>query len=247
MIYCFDIDGTICSDVLDKDAKLALADKEVVEEINRLYNSGNEIIIFTSRAHYGDYKNITKRQLGSWGLKYHKLIYNEKPKYDVLIDSKAINSFTWRDSLRNRKKKIGLVASCFDLLHAGHCIMLQDARRRCDHLVVALQSDPTIDRPEKNKPIQSLKEREIQLHSVRYVDEIQVYNTELDLDLLLKKIKPDIRILGSDYKNKNFTGKGTSNEVYYHNRDHNWSTSELRERVLSSLIQPPPVISPEEK
>ena len=112
--------------------------------------------------------------------------------------------------------------------------MLQDARRVCDHLVAALQSDPSLDRPEKNKPIQSLREREIQLHSIKYVDEIHVYNTELDLEILLKKIKPDIRILGSDYIDKEFTGKGTTNSVHYHNRDHGWSTSELRERIKNA-------------
>jgi glycerol-3-phosphate cytidylyltransferase len=232
MIYCFDIDGTICTDTLDKHhAKQAVVNPEVVEGINNLYDSGHRIIIFTSRAQYGSYEKTTKEQLRSWGLKYHELIYGKKPKYDVLVDSKAVNSFTWRDELRRKEKKIGLVASCFDLLHAGHCIMLQDARRQCDHLVAALQSDPSIERPDKNKPIQSLREREIQLHSIRYVDEIQVYDTELDLEILLKKIRPDVRILGSDYKDKKFTGQAITPLIHYHNRSHGWSTSELRERI----------------
>ena len=129
--------------------------------------------------------------------------------------------------------KIGIVASCFDLLHAGHCLMLKDACRRCDHLIAALQTDPTIDRPEKNKPIQSFPARMIQLETVRYVDEIVVYNTEKELVEWLKILKPDVRILGSDYKGKKFTGDNLDMEVYYHERDHDWSTSNLRKKLSS--------------
>ena len=128
--------------------------------------------------------------------------------------------------------KTGFVASCFDMLHAGHCLMLKDASSQCDHLVVALQTDPTIDRPEKNKPIQSFPERMIQLESIAYIDEIVIYNTEEELVEWLNVVQPDVRILGSDYKDKfYYTGKDLEIEVYYHDRNHNWSTSGLRERV----------------
>jgi len=130
-----------------------------------------------------------------------------------------------------KKLKIGFTASCFDLLHAGHCLMLKDAREQCDWLVVALQSDPSIDRPEKNQPIQSLDERKIQLESLKYVDQIELYETEEDLVFLLKKIKPDVRILGTDYKNKDFTGQELNIEIFFHERNHPWSTSELRRRI----------------
>jgi glycerol-3-phosphate cytidylyltransferase len=130
-----------------------------------------------------------------------------------------------------KKLKIGFTASCFDLLHAGHCLMLKDAREQCDWLVVALQSDPSIDRPEKNQPIQSLDERKIQLESLKYVDQIELYETEEDLVFLLKKIKPDVRILGTDYKNKDFTGQELNIEIFFHERNHPWSTSELRKRI----------------
>jgi len=130
-----------------------------------------------------------------------------------------------------KKLKIGFTASCFDLLHAGHCLMLKDAREQCDWLVVALQSDPSIDRPEKNQPIQSLDERKIQLESLKYVDQIALYETEEDLVFLLKKIKPDVRILGTDYKNKDFTGQELNIEIFFHERNHPWSTSELRKRI----------------
>ncbi len=126
----------------------------------------------------------------------------------------------------------GIVASCFDLLHAGHCLMLKDARAQCDYLIAALQTDPTIDRPNKNKPIQSLAERRIQLESIKYIDEIQIYETEHDLVQLLHEVRPDVRILGSDYEGKKFTGDHLDIKIYFHNRDHDWSTSALRKKII---------------
>ena len=132
-------------------------------------------------------------------------------------------------------KIVGFTCSCFDLLHAGHILMLEDSKKQCDYLIVGLQSDPTIDRPDtKNKPVQSLKERQIQLEAIKYIDEIVIYNTENELYDLLKEINPDIRILGSDYKNKSFTGDDLSIKIYYHNRNHKFSTTNLRERIVNS-------------
>jgi glycerol-3-phosphate cytidylyltransferase len=130
---------------------------------------------------------------------------------------------------------VGFVASCFDLMHAGHCLMLKDAKKHCDYLIVALQSDPTIDRPEKNKPIMTMEERIIIVESNKYVDEIRTYDTEKDLAEMLKELRPDLRILGSDYVGKKTTGQSHCRAVYYHNRDHEWSTSELRRRVAAQL------------
>ena len=131
--------------------------------------------------------------------------------------------------------KIGFTCSCFDLLHAGHILMLKDAKEQCDELIVGLQTDPSIDRPlTKNKPIQSLRERKIQLEAVRYVDDIFVYETESDLIDLLKLVKPDIRILGSDYKDKSFTGDDLNIPIYYHERDHDYSSSDLRKKILQN-------------
>tara|TARA_B100000424_G_C22848738_1_gene452659 strand:- start:268 stop:702 length:435 start_codon:yes stop_codon:yes gene_type:complete len=127
---------------------------------------------------------------------------------------------------------IGFTCSCFDLLHAGHILMLQDAKSQCDKLIVGLQTDPSIDRPlTKNKPIQSLRERKIQLEAVKYIDDIFVYETENDLIDLLKLIKPDVRILGSDYKDKSFTGAELNIPIYYHERDHDYSSSDLRKKI----------------
>ena len=130
------------------------------------------------------------------------------------------------------KTKIGFTCSCFDLLHAGHILMLKDAKAQCDRLVVGLQTDPTIDRPEKNKPIQSYEERYIQLQAVKYVDGILRYDTENSLYKMLYSLMPDVRILGSDYKGKYFTGIDIHNvDIYYHERDHDWSTTNLRKRI----------------
>jgi glycerol-3-phosphate cytidylyltransferase len=129
---------------------------------------------------------------------------------------------------------IGFTCSCFDLLHAGHILMLKDAKVQCDKLVVGLQTDPTLDRPEKNKPIQSHKERYIQLEAVKYVDDIFVYDTEDDLYQLLRLVKPDVRILGSDYTDKSFTGDDLNIPIYYHERNHDYSTSLLRYKILET-------------
>ena len=132
----------------------------------------------------------------------------------------------------DKKKIIGFTCSCFDLLHAGHILMLKDAKQQCNYLIVGLQTDPTIDRPKsKNKPIQSLEERKIQLEAVKYIDKIITYETEDDLYKLLKKINPTIRILGSDYHDKQFTGDDLDIKIYYHYRNHNFSSTNLREKI----------------
>ena len=127
--------------------------------------------------------------------------------------------------------KIGFTCGAFDLMHAGHMVMLEDARSICDKLIVAIQSDPSIDRPFKNRPVQSFDERIIMVDGCKYVDEIILYHTEDDLLKILKELSPDVRILGSDYRNKTFTGQELPIRIYYHERSHNWSSSGLRERV----------------
>ena len=135
-------------------------------------------------------------------------------------------------SLKFSDKKIGFTCSCFDLLHTGHIIMLKDAKEQCDYLVIGLQTDPTIDRPDvKHKPIQSLKERNIQLEAVKYIDKIIIYETENDLYKLLLDLNPDIRILGDDYKGKSFTGDDLDITIYYHDRNHNYSSTNLRKKI----------------
>ncbi|WP_235891167.1 adenylyltransferase/cytidyltransferase family protein [Sphingobacterium lumbrici] len=135
---------------------------------------------------------------------------------------------------RNRMR-IGITFSAFDLLHAGHIKMLEEAKRQCDYLICGLQVDPTLDRPEKNKPTQTVVERYIQLSGCKHVDEIVPYSTEQDLEDVLRSFKIDVRILGDEYKDKNFTGReyceGKGIELYFNTRDHRFSSSGLRKVV----------------
>ena len=126
---------------------------------------------------------------------------------------------------------IGFTCGAFDLLHAGHVVMLEEAKSNCNHLIVGLQTDPTIDREEKNKPIQSVYERYVQLNAVRYVDEIIPYDTEQSLIDLLQSQKIDIRFIGEDYRDKGFTGDDLPLQVFYTSRQHSFSSSSLRKRI----------------
>jgi len=133
-------------------------------------------------------------------------------------------------------KKIGITFSTFDMLHAGHIAMLSEAKNHCDYLICGLQTDPTIDRADtKNKPVQSIVERQIQLAACRYVDEVVVYETEQDLVDLLLILPVDVRVLGVEYENNEFTGRYECNmrgiELVFNGRDHSFSSSSLRKRV----------------
>jgi glycerol-3-phosphate cytidylyltransferase len=127
--------------------------------------------------------------------------------------------------------KTGFTASTFDLLHAGHIVMLQEAKTICDHLIVGLHVDPSTEREYKNTPIQTLVERYAQLAAVEYVDEIIPYETENDLLDILKMYPIDVRIIGEEYRDKDFTGKNLDMQIHYNKRRHDFSSSLLRERV----------------
>ena len=132
----------------------------------------------------------------------------------------------------NVYKIIGSTFSCWDLLHAGHNLFLEDCKKQCDILCVGLQTDPTVDRPEKNKPIQTLKEREIQVKSCRYIDYYFIYDTEKSLYDSIKMLNPNIRFLGDDYIGKKFTGDDLTPEIRYHLRsEHTYSTTALRKII----------------
>lgn len=144
--------------------------------------------------------------------------------------------------LKKEGKRIGITFSTFDLLHAGHIAMLSESKNHCDYLICGLQTDPTIDRPEtKNKPVQTIVERQIQLSACRYVDEVVIYQTEKDLEDILLTLPIDIRILGVEYADKEFTGKQIcltrGIEIVYNSRDHSFSSSSLRKRVAEAQIQ----------
>lgn len=131
--------------------------------------------------------------------------------------------------------KVGFTASTFDLLHSGHIAMLREAKEQCDYLIAGLQIDPSLDRKEKNSPVQTIVERYVQLSAVKYVDEIIVYLTEKDLEDILEMFHIDVRILGDEYRNKPFTGRDICKkrgiQLYFNKRDHRFSTSSLRQLV----------------
>ena len=133
--------------------------------------------------------------------------------------------------------KIGITCSTFDLLHTGHILMLEESKRNCDYLIACLQTDPTIDRPEKNKPIQTIFERYTQLKAIKYIDEIAVYDTEKDLENIFLSTNANIRFIGEDYKDKDFTAKNIcldrSIDIFYNTRKHSFSSTELRNRIKS--------------
>lgn len=143
-------------------------------------------------------------------------------------------------NLKSTKMKTGITFSAFDLLHAGHVKMLEEAKLHCDYLIVGLQTDPTIDRPSKNKPTQTVVERYIQLKACKYVDEVVPYATEQDLEDILKSFTIDVRIVGDEYENKNFTGRSYCEEkgieLYFNTRDHRFSSSSLRQEVYKKEL-----------
>jgi glycerol-3-phosphate cytidylyltransferase len=140
--------------------------------------------------------------------------------------------------LKDKGLRIGITFSQFDMLHAGHIAMLSEAKNHCDYLIAGLQNNAQWDRPQKNSPIQSIVERQIQLAATRYVDEIVVYNTEQDLVDLLLILPVDVRILGVEYENKEFTGRSECMsrhiDIIYNGRDHSFSSSSLRKRVVQA-------------
>lgn len=151
-------------------------------------------------------------------------------------------------SLNSKPYKVGFTASAFDLLHAGHIAMLQEAKSICEHLIVGLQVDPSIDRPMKNRPIQSLLERQLQLHAVRYVDQIIVYHGEDELLDILTSLPINVRIIGEEYRDKHFTGcKIAGIDIHYNRRRHGWSSSSLRWRAAKTEEgrSPPASVLPE--
>ena len=136
-------------------------------------------------------------------------------------------------------KKVGFTAGAFDLCHAGHMLMFEEAKEQCEYLIVGLHSDPAIDRPTaKNRPVMSVEERMIILRGIKYIDEVVTYDTEADLLKILEEntLGIDVRILGAEYKEKEYTGRGLPVAVYYNSRDHGYSTTELRKRVYQAEL-----------
>lgn len=235
MKYCFDLDGTLCTNTWGKynSAKPYL---DCIKEVNRLYDEGNTIKVFTARGMTSktDWTELTKQQLDTWGVKYHKLIMNVKPSADIIIDDIAINALDWRRSI-NKKYESGLICGAFDIIHPGYIEMFRDAKSVCKKLVVALQDNPRIDRPEKDPPVQSFEDRKSIIESIRFVDSVVEYNTEAELYEILKSDIYDVRILGTDYIDKDYNGKDLGRHVYWHDRSHDHSASGLKRKIADSI------------
>lgn len=141
----------------------------------------------------------------------------------------------------DKNQKVGITFSTFDLFHAGHVKMIEEAKRQCDYLIVGLQLDPSIDRPEKNSPSQSIIERYIQLKGSKHIDEVVPYVSEQDLEDILRSFKIDVRIIGEEYRDKDFTGRAYCEfkgiEIYYNSRDHRFSSSGLRNQVKNAELK----------
>ena len=133
-----------------------------------------------------------------------------------------------------KNKIVGITFGSFDLCHYGHALMFEECKQYCDYLIVGVQSDPSIDRPEKNSPIQSHKERLGIVSSIKFVDEVKPYDTESDVIKVLKEVNPDIRILGADHQGTEFTGHELPIKCIFNSRDHGYSTSELRKRIFEA-------------
>ncbi|TSC61335.1 MAG: glycerol-3-phosphate cytidylyltransferase [Parcubacteria group bacterium Greene0416_14] len=138
-----------------------------------------------------------------------------------------------RQTVASAKGKgvVGVTCGAFDLCHYGHILVFQECKEVCDHLIVALQSDPSLDRAYKNKPVQTITEREGLLRAIKYIDDIVLYDTEADLYKLLQLLSPDIRIIGADWYQKKYTGWDLPIKMHFNKRDHSYSTSELRKRI----------------
>ena len=158
MIYCFDIDGTICSLTEGLEYMSSVPFLDVVQEINNLYDEGHTIKIMSARGSVSgiDWYADTKKQLDSWELKYHELIMNKKPHADLFVDDKAINAMKWRENISQKR---GVIAGCFDILHPGYIHAFKKAKDYCDHLIVLLHKNPALERLKKSTPILSAEER----------------------------------------------------------------------------------------
>ena len=232
-ILCFDLDGTLCTSVEGSDYTKAEPLQKAIDKVNDLYEQGIKIVIFTGRGSSSgkDWTEFTKKQIDGWGLKYHQLITNRKPTYDKVIDDKAINAMDWR---RTNCGIRGVLAGAFDLIHPGYCRMFERAKQYCDHLTVLLHEDPSLER-EKIKPVHTLDERIEILNSIKWIDDVIPYQTEEDLKNLLCNGKYDKRFLGEDYKDKYYTAKECELQIIWINRDHGYSTTNLKNKIFNSF------------
>ena len=238
MKYCFDLDGTICNTPCNPDGHGqrywdSTPIPFMVETVNRLYDEGNHIIIMTARGRGSgkDWTELTTNSLKEWGVKYHELEpMFHKPTADIFIDDKGINSEEWKKTVPPKR---GIIAGAFDLIHPGYVRLFKEAKEHCNHLTVALHEDPSFARPHKIPPVQSVEDRKEILRAIKYVDDIVVYYAEETFLSYLKDY--EVRFLGSDYLDGSYTGKDITIDVVFLNRDHDYSTTKLKDKIYQSI------------
>lgn len=236
MIYAFDLDGTLChTDGNDYNNSKPIYNR--IKVVNELYDKGEKVIIYTARGSVSgltkELMSLTKDSLANWDVKYHELSMGNKIHFDILIDDKAITANDWFS--KQDKPIVGFIASSFDLIHPGYVKLLKDCKSVCTHLVCAIHENPNIERENKSIPVHSLLERKEILSSIKYVDEVTCYQTEEELVNLLKHIKPDVRILGTDYKDKKYTGIELGIPIHWHERNHDYSATNLRKKIANDF------------
>jgi len=240
MIYCFDIDGTLCETPNNQFGKPdyvnAIPIPFMVEQVNRLYDEGNYIIMQTARGKGSgiDQTILTKNQLNEWGYKYHELFPMFcKPTADIFIDDKGINVEDWKKEIPIKR---GIIAGAFDVIHPGYIRMFNDAKMHCNNLTVALHIDPSTERNYKLKPVHTASERTEILLAMRDVDEVVYYSSENEFHEHLRSGNYDVRFLGTDYKNGSYTGKDIDIEVVWLDREsHNYSSTKLKTDIYESI------------
>jgi glycerol-3-phosphate cytidylyltransferase len=242
MIYCFDLDNTLCY-TNGNNYLSSVPNYEIINKVNHLYDKGEQIHIFTARGMttckgdihlvYNKYYELTKKQLDEWGVRYHRIILS-KPSFDIFIDDKNKLISDFRKEILPKK---GFIAGSFDIIHPGYIEMFEFIKQRCDYFIVGLHKDPSVERPTKLKPILSVEERKKTLMSIKYIDEVVVYETESELIEMLSNGIADVRFLGDDYKDKDFNGSHLPLEIIYVNREHNWSTTKFKNLISEDILK----------
>ena len=239
MRYCFDIDGTICDTPLDEFGKPDYLNSKpnylVRNKINELYDMGNHIIFQTARGKSSgkDWTELTEYQLREWGFKYNELFKMFcKPTADLFIDDKGLNVQDWIKCLPVKK---GITAGAFDVIHPGYIRLFKEAKLHCNHLTIALHEDPSTERANKLRPIQTLSERKEILESIKFIDNILFYKEESTFIKYLDEF--DIRFIGTDYKKGNYSAKNHKIEICWINRNHNYSTTKFKKSIYDSFLK----------
>ena len=242
MNYCFDLDDTICNTPQLENGKpgylKATPIPFMVEQVNRLYDEGHNIRIQTARGRGSgiDHTQLTTEQLDRWGVKYHELEpMFHKPTADLFIDDKGINVEDWKKTLPSKK---GIIAGAFDVIHPGYIRMFKEAKEHCNHLTVALHEDPSMARPHKLKPVHTVEERKEILRAIKYVDDIVVYQAEDTFHYYLESGDYEIRFLGTDYIDGGYTGKDINISIVWLDRDHDYSSTRLKEKIFQNIKGP---------